>query len=148
MIVKRMPEMTLAFCLTASKEEGSDKIARFLKQVGKDPEATKKYFFRLIITQRKTRNITYVHYGLVDEGTEGDKEIQIVNLPNSDYLMISIAKREFDDIDNGSDEKIAEAAKTWLKDNKHKFDMRNVFGLIEEDFVDGYDMYNIYFPIK
>ncbi|HAV19634.1 MAG TPA: hypothetical protein DCX17_01235 [Firmicutes bacterium] len=148
MIVKLMPEMTLAFLFTEDKVFGDTQMNEFLTTIGSNPEATKKYFFRITARQRATIKITYALYAIVPEGTKGKGKITIVNLPSGEYLMFTMSKHEFDDVNSGADEKIGAAAKEWLKEHNRNFDMRNIFGLVEEDFIDGYEMYNLYFPIK
>ncbi len=150
MIVKLLPEMTLAF----SYAEGHDgrnvattTVNEFLVANGYEPNATKKYFFRMKVSHGNHEHVTYIIYAVVTPDTKVNKTITLVHLPAGEYLTCTISKREFEEELNHADQKIAEAAAKWLKENKKKFDMRNVIGLIEEDFVDGYEMYNIFFPI-
>lgn len=151
MIVKLLPEMTLAFCYTegeGGRQDATSKVDGFLSEHGLDPNATKKYFFKLKVSHGSHNHITHIIYAVVPEDTKGKSPITIVKLPGGEYLCFSITKDEYEDETNDTDKKVSEAAAAWLKENKKRFDMKNVIGLIEEDFVDGYDMYNLYFPIK
>ncbi|MFA5235450.1 MAG: hypothetical protein WC399_01150 [Bacilli bacterium] len=151
MIVKLMSEMTLAFCFAEgenARRDNEKKIRDFLSGHGLDPEATKRYFFRISVTHGDHKHVTHMRYALVPEGTTGTREVAVVHLPAGEYLSLSISKKDYEDEANAADEKISQAAKTWLAENNKRFDMKNVIGLIEEDFVDGYEMYNLYFPIK
>ncbi len=151
MIVKLMSEMTLAFCYAEgdnARQDNESKLQPFLTACGLDPAATKRYFFRISVSHGDHKHVTHILYALVPEGTKGNREVAVVHLPAGEYLTLSISKQEFEDEVNNADDKISQAAKVWLKENNKRFDMKNVIGLIEEDFVDGYEMYNLYFPIK
>jgi hypothetical protein len=151
MIVKLMSEMTLAFCFAEgvnARRDNESKLRPFLSKLGLDPNATKRYFFRTVVSHGDHKHLTYLCYALVPEGTPGTREVAIVHLPAGEYLTLSISKKDYEDEANEADAKISEAAKAWLEENNKRFDMKNVIGLIEEDFVDGYEMYNLYFPIK
>lgn len=151
MIVKLLPEMTLAFSYaegTDGRANAAAKVAAYLKTIGHDFNATKKYFFKFSVSHGDHVHNTHMVYAVVPTDAKGSPSVSIVKLPASEYLQFSISKSEYEDEANRTDHKVADAAAVWLKANNKKFDMKNVMGLIEEDFVDGYDMYNLYFPIK
>lgn len=151
MIVKLLPEMTLAFSYAEGIEGRKiavTEVNRFLETINQAPNATKKYFYQVKVSHGNHDHLTHLVYAVVPTDTKGMEKITIVKLSAGEYLNFTISKREFEDPSNGAENKIAEAAAIWLKENHKKFDMRQVMGLIEEVFIDGYDIYNIYFPIK
>ncbi|HOJ45509.1 MAG TPA: hypothetical protein PK340_05725 [Bacilli bacterium] len=151
MIVKLLPEMTLAFSYAEGPNGMADaaaKVGAYLKTIGLDLHTTKKYFFKLSVSHGNHQHVTHLVYAVVPSESKGESAVSIVKLPAGEYLQFSVSKAEYDDESNNTDKKISDAASVWLKENKKKIDMKNVIGLIEEDFVDGYDMYNLYFPIK
>jgi len=151
MNVKHLPAMTLAFVYASGpegKRETIDKISAFLTNIGLAIDSTKKYFFPITISKGSQMVVSYMLFASVPSGTNPSKEVAVIDLPGGEYLTFTMAKTEFESDQGASHGKMQEAMNEWLKDNKRQLDMRKVIGLIEEDYVDGYDMYNIYFPLK
>ena len=151
MNVKHLPAMTLAFLYASGpdgKREAHDKISAFLTHIGLSIDSTKKYFFPITISKGSQTVISYMMFASVPAGTSPSKEVAVIDLAGGEYLTFTTSKSEFESDQGASHAKMQEAMNGWLKENKRQIDMRKVIGLIEEDYVDGYEMYNIYFPLK
>jgi len=150
MLIKHLPALTLAFLFGNGEEGRQDadgRLKKFVTSIGQDIASTKKYFFPITISKGEVAVTSYMLFALVPPGTNATKDVAVIDLPAGEYLTFTMAKSDFDGDCEASYGHMQEAMKGWLKENGRQLDMKKVIGLIDEDYVDGYEMYNIYFPI-
>lgn len=98
------------------------------------------YTFELVIKQGTKRNVVYVAYAPVPEGTKTPKDIQIVTLKHNNFFKITLTPHEYTQFTDGELKNDIENA---LKEKGHNVDFSKVFGLIKkhDDHIDVYMQY-------
>lgn len=119
---------TLAMSMGKTQEEADTLLQTFAKEQG--ITLTDTFFFEFLVTQGTKRNITYLSYGAVPDGTKGSSGIQISQLKHQNFFKFSCSEETFrSSLENELGEKIQAA----LKDHGYTLDMSKIYGLMQKE---------------
>lgn len=149
MIIKKLPKMMLYFYREVGAEAPSNArhvLHDFLKRIGQDSNTTKTYFF--VQKKEYEKACCYYIFARAEQEISNDKQVKTIHIPASEYLTFNIEKNQFDQNKGNCYQKILASAHSWAEQNNRQFDTSLVPGLIEEQYIEGYYLYNIYLPLK
>jgi hypothetical protein len=130
---------TFAMSIGKTQEEADQALQNFADEVGITINDT--YFFEFVVTQGTKRNVTYLSYGVVPDGTKAKSGIQIGQLKHQNFVKAIVPENEFRLVFESN---FGEEIQDTLKAKGYKLDMSKVFGLIKKQDSN----YHLYFQYK
>jgi hypothetical protein len=129
---------TLAQTMGETETKAYELLQNFFNQTSL--ELSTHYTFELVIKQGTKRNVIYVAYAPVPEGTKAVKDVQIVTLKHNNFFKVTLTPEEYLSFIDGELKKDMDQI---LKLKGHDIDFTKLFGLIQkhDDHVDVYMQY-------
>lgn len=119
---------TLAMSMGRTQEEADQALEKFSQE--ENISISDHYFFEFIVKQGTKRNVTYLSYGAVPDGTKGKSGIQIGQLKHQNFVKVVLPEDEFR---VSLETNLGEELQELLKAKGYKLDMSKVFGLIKKE---------------